>query len=48
MGLHAQKHDALTGSKNVFWLKNIASIRSHLLEKDKAITEKGEYYTIIY
>jgi len=48
MGLHAQKHDALTGFENIFWLKNIASIRSHLLEKDKTITEKGEYYTIIY
>jgi hypothetical protein len=40
MGLHVQKHLALTGFDNVFRLTNIACIQSHLLNKDKAITNK--------
>jgi hypothetical protein len=39
-GLHVWKHVALTGFENVFSLKNIIYIRSHLSKKDKTITKK--------
>jgi hypothetical protein len=48
MGLHAQKHVTLMGFKNISWLENIASIQSHLLKKDEAITKKGEYFPFLY
>jgi hypothetical protein len=40
MGFHAQKYVALMGFENVSQLKNITSIWSYLLEKEKTITQK--------
>jgi hypothetical protein len=40
MGFHVQKHVALTWFENVSRLKNIASIRSYLFERDKTIIRK--------
>jgi hypothetical protein len=41
MGFHAKKCATLTWFENVSQLKNIASIRSYLLEKNKTIGKKG-------
>jgi len=48
MGLHAKKRTTLMGFENIFRSRNITYIWSHLSRKDKAITKKGEYFTILY